>query len=224
MAIAPSFVAVAAGARTMAIAPSFVAVAAGGGNNGFAPSLPSFGRLRARRFSDSSVVAATISVMVGAGAIAVAPFFVSVAAGGGANGFEPSMGAGDNGINGIEPLLPFCGRRNGRRCSKSFIVAAPVSVAVGLVLSSVFVAAGASKNGTDPLLQFPGRLRWRQFIAFVAASVHSAVVDGAMAPLFLSSLAPLLLGGGGRIRLVPAGRWRCAMHHRALSSLQHCCC
>ena len=76
----------------MAIAPSFVAVAAGGGVNGIAPSLPFVGRLCARRlrvacqnggdngFPSSCPIrfaVAPVFVAVGAGEMAFAPSSVA---------------------------------------------------------------------------------------------------------------------------------------------------
>ena len=67
-------VAAGVGANTFESLSAFVAV---GAENFIEPSLPICGRLRGKRFSDSFFVTATVSVVVGAGGIAIAPSFPS---------------------------------------------------------------------------------------------------------------------------------------------------
>ena len=72
-------VSVPAGVGANAFEPSSASVAAGA-ENVIEPLLPICGRLRSKRFSDSFFVAATFSVVLGAGAIAIAPLFPSLLA------------------------------------------------------------------------------------------------------------------------------------------------
>ena len=121
--------------------------------------LPFCGRLRGRRFSESCVIAATVSVPAGVCANAFEPSSASVAAGA---------------ENVIEPLLPICGRLRSKRFSDSFFVAATFSVVLGagaIAIAPLFPSSLASlRCGAGAVVIWPSQsqfcyLRWHYSLA-----------------------------------------------------------